>query len=272
MKLLWKERLQQDLGKPLGFSFILVIFGLFLILFLVSPLVMTIFSVSFSDFWSLWADTAVIQSVKTTFLAAFLAVFWGIMSGVPLAYLFARSHFPGKGLLQALVNLPLIIPHTAAGVALIMVFGRYGIWGKLFQNIGVFFTDRLGGVVVAMLFVGVPFLVNTSRQAFESIDTDLEQAARVDGANAWQVFHLITLPLSWKGIVNGAVMMWARGVSEFGAVAILAYHPKVVPVLVFERFQGFGLKAALPVTVFLILVAVLIFLVLNTILALDESQ
>ena len=140
------------------------------------------------------------------------------------------------------------------------------MFGRLFQQVGVVFTDRLAGVVVAMAFVGVPFLVNASRQAFAAIDTDLEYAARVDGASGWQVFRWITLPLAWPGILNGAVMMWARGVSEFGAVAIIAYHPKIVPVLVFERFQGFGLKAALPVTVLLILAAVVVFVLLNTVL------
>ena len=81
----------------------------------------------------------------------------------------------------------------------------------------------------------------------------------VDGASAWQTFWLITLPLAWRGILGGAMMMWARGMSEFGAVVILAYHPKIAPVLVYERFQGFGLAAAQPVAAILILAASIVF-------------
>ncbi|MAT41846.1 MAG: molybdenum ABC transporter permease [Anaerolineaceae bacterium] len=253
-------------------NIIFIILMVLLLLFILTPLIGTIFSISIKDFISLWVDPEVINSIRRTFWAAFLAVFFCGLVGIPTAYLLARFAFPGRGVLQAFVNIPLVIPHTAAGVALLLVFGRYGIFGKFFQQVGIVFTDRLAGVVVAMAFVGVPFLVNASRQAFASIDIDLESAARVDGASGWQVFRWITLPLAWRGILNGAVMMWARGVSEFGAVAIIAYHPKIVPVLVFERFQGFGLKAALPVTVFLILAAVLVFILLSTVLLPREEN
>jgi molybdate/tungstate transport system permease protein len=87
----------------------------------------------------------------------------------------------------------------------------------------------------------------------------MERVALIDGASAWQAFWLVTLPQAWRGVAGGALMMWARGISEFGAVVILAYHPKIVPVLVYERFEGFGLKTALPVAVLLILAAVIVF-------------
>jgi molybdate/tungstate transport system permease protein len=101
---------------------------------------------------------------------------------------------------------------------------------------------------------------------------DYEQAARVDGGGAWQVFWHITLPLAWRGVLSGAIMMWARGISEFGAVVILAYSPKIVPVLIYERFQGFGLSSAQPVAAFLILVVLALFVLLRWLArSLDES-
>jgi molybdate/tungstate transport system permease protein len=114
-----------------------------------------------------------------------------------------------------------------------------------------------------MAFVGLPFLVNAARDAFAQLEPEYEQAALADGASHWQAFLWISLPLAWRGVLTGALMMWARGVSEFGAVVILAYHPKVVPVLVYERFEGFGLAAAQPVAVLLIVSALLVFLLLN---------
>ena len=110
-----------------------------------------------------------------------------------------------------------------------------------------------------MMFVSLPYLVNASRDAFALVDEEMERVALIDGASAWQAFWLVTLPQAWRGVAGGTLMMWARGISEFGAVVILAYHPKIVPVLVYERFEGFGLKAALPVAVLLILAAVIVF-------------
>ena len=160
---------------------------------------------------------------------------------IPLAYLLARRRFRGKRWVEAVINLPVVIPHTAAGVALLMVFGRRGFLGQWLAPLGVTFTDNLGGIVVAMLFVSLPYLVNLSREAFALVDDELERVALTDGASPWQAFWHVTLPLAWRGVLGGAVMMWARGISEFGAVVILAYHPKIVPVLVYERFEGFGL-------------------------------
>lgn len=227
---------------------------------LLAPLINTILSVDPFTFFQLFSDQQVLDSIRLTFGCALAAVLIGLLTAVPMGYLLARYSFPGSDLLQALINLPVIIPHTAAGVALLLVFGRNGIFGQLFATIGITFTDRPAGIIVGMLFVSVPFLVNASREAFAGVDYEMEQASWVDGANHLQMFRYITLPQSWRGITSGALMMWARGVSEFGAVVILAYHPKIMPVLVFERFQGFGLSAALPVTVFLILVSLVIFI------------
>ena len=114
-----------------------------------------------------------------------------------------------------------------------------------------------------MLFVGLPFLVNGARQAFEGVDPELEQMAYSDGASPWQAFTRVTLPLSWRGISSGAVLMWGRGISEFGAVIILAYNPKIVPVLVYERFTAFGLDAVKPVAVLLVAASLAVFLTLR---------
>ena len=164
---------------------------------------------------------------------------------------------------MALINIPVVIPHTAAGVALLLVFGRRGLLGQWLSPLGITFTDNIAGIVVAMIFVSLPYLVNASHEAFSLIDPEFELAACVDGATPWQVFWHITLPIAWRGVMAGAVMMWARGVSEFGAVVILAYNPKIVPVLVYERFQGFGLNSAQPVAGLLIIISLLVFGMLN---------
>jgi molybdate/tungstate transport system permease protein len=122
-----------------------------------------------------------------------------------------------------------------------------------------------------MLFVSLPFLVNAARAAFAMVDPELERVALVDGASHWQAFVYVTLPLARRGIMAGAVMMWGRGISEFGAVVILAYNPKIIPVLVYEYFAGFGLTAALPLTVILILASLCVFVLLQ-ILVMPEKE
>ncbi len=245
------------------FNLLFSLGGGLLVLFVILPLVSTILATTPAAFLNSFTDPEVLHSIGLTFGAAAIATTLALTTGVPLAYLLARHMFRGKRLLEAVINLPVVIPHTAAGVALLLVFGRRGLVGQWLSPLGVTFTDNLGGIVVAMLFVSLPFLVNMSREAFSMVDEELERVAFTDGASQWQAFWHITLPLAWRGVLGGAVMMWARGISEFGAVVILAYHPKIAPVLVYERFEGFGLEAALPVALLLILVALVVFILLR---------
>lgn len=241
------------------FNFIFVFLGGLLLLFIVLPLLSTLLGTTPERFWQALFDPEVLRSLGLTFAAAAVATGLALLTGVPLAYLLARRSFHGKGLVEALVNLPVVIPHTAAGVALLLVFGRYGLLGRWLTPLGITFTDSFGGIVVGMLFVSLPFLVNMSRESFALVDEEFERVAQIDGASIWGAFWYVTLPLAWRGVLGGAVMMWARGISEFGAVVILAYHPKIVPVLIYERFNGFGIGAAQPVATLLIVVAVAVF-------------
>jgi molybdate/tungstate transport system permease protein len=249
--------------KNLLFTVLFSMAGSLLVLFVVLPLVSTILSTTPGAFLKSFGDPEVIHSIGLTFGAAAIATFLALTTGVPLAYILARRSFHGKHLLEAIINVPVVIPHTAAGVALLLVFGRRGLIGQWLSPLGITFTDNLGGIVVAMLFVSLPFLVNLSREAFAMVDEELERVAFTDGASQWQAFWQVTLPLAWRGVLGGAIMMWARGISEFGAVVILAYHPKIVPVLVYERFEGFGLDAAQPIALLLILVALVVFITLR---------
>ncbi len=234
-----------------------------LVLFVVLPLLSLILGAGTSGIADALGDSEVRASILLTFGSAVWATLLALVTGVPLAYLLARFEFPGKRWLEGLVNLPIVVPHTAAGIALLTVFSRNGAAGRALGTIGLDFTDAMAGIVVGMLFVGLPFLVNGAREAFAGVDPELEGMAAVEGASQWQVFTLVTMPLAWRGVASGAVMMWGRGISEFGAVVIIAYHPKIVPVLVYERFSGFGLDAAVPVAVVLVLASLAVFVALR---------
>ncbi len=240
--------------------------GSLLLFFVLWPLLNTLFRTPLGKLAAALTEPDVLRSVGLTFYAAAWATGLAFVTGVPLAYLLARHDFAGKCWVAGILNLPIVVPHTAAGIALLTVFGRQAPAGQALGTIGVQFTDELPGIVVAMLFVSLPFLVNGAREAFALVDPELEGVAQTLGASRWQAFLYVTLPLAWRGVMAGAVMMWGRGISEFGAVVILAYNPKIVPVLVYERFAGFGLTAAEPVAVVLILASLAVFILMQALL------
>jgi len=246
--------------------------GGLLVLYVVVPLASLFLGSTVESLKQSLTDSELIRSLWLTFVAAALATCFAVITGLPLAYLLARYRFRGKRLVEGLMDLPVVIPHTAAGIALLMVFGSHGTIGRFFAPFGVYFTENLAGIVIAMLFVSLPYLVNMSREAFGMVERELEQAALVDGASAFQAIWLVTLPIAWRGVLGGMLLMWARGISEFGAVVILAYHPTIVPVLIFERFEGFGLKAALPVAVVLVIVVLLVFGFLRSLLLSERES
>jgi molybdate/tungstate transport system permease protein len=237
--------------------------GTLLLIFILLPLVSTLLNTTTDGLAGTISDPDVASSIGLTFLASAVATALTLLTGLPLAYLLARYRFRGKRLVESVIDLPLIIPHTAAGIALLMVFGRQGVLGPALAVLGLTFTDSFAGIVVAMAFVSLPYLVNLSREAIRLVEPEMEKVALIDGATPWQAFWHVTLPQAWRGVVSGMLMMWARGISEFGAVVILAYHPKVVSVLIYERFEGSGLTSAQPVALLLILVAVVSFILLR---------
>ncbi len=254
-----------------GMTLTFVLLGAIIFLFIIVPLIKMIVSSDPKILLDTLLDSEVLSSIWLTLYAALIATAVGCILGVPLAYLLARVDFPGKTLVESLIDVPIVVPHTAAGVALLFVFGRNFFAGKAFNAIGVDFIDSTAGIVVAMLFVSIPFLIDSAKEGFKKVDVRLEKVSRTLGASPWQSFFKISFPLAWRSIVAGNIMMWARGISEFGAVIILAYHPMIAPILVYERFETYGLDYARPAAVLLILVCLIIFVVLRTLVYRGEK-
>lgn len=242
------------------FELIVVLLGSCVVLFVVAPLASMVLATSLTDLTQAALNKEVTDSIKLTLAAALFATVFSAAAGVPLAYLLARKSFVGKSILLAVIDLPIIIPHSAAGIALLTVIGRHSVIGRLF---GKGLAGTAAGIAIAMAFVSLPFLVNAAHQAFAAVDIRLEKAARTLGASQCRVFFTISLPLAWRGILSGMILMWARAISEFGAVVIIAYHPMTTPVMVFQRFNDYGLSSARSVAVLLILICVSLFVVLR---------
>ncbi len=242
---------------------IFLLLGIVILAFITVPILKMVLASEPSVLLDTLLDSQVTASILLTLYAALIATIIGFILGVPLAYLLAKSNFRGKRLIEGLIDLPIVVPHSAAGIALLFVFGRNFFMGKAFDAVGIQFLDSLAGIVIAMLFVSVPFLIDSAKEGFKKVDTRLENVARTLGASNWQAFTRISFPLAWRSIVAGNIMMWARGISEFGAVIIIAYHPMIAPVLVYEKFETYGLNYARPVAVILILICLIVFITLR---------
>lgn len=239
--------------------FILVsaILGVLMVLFIIVPLIGSVGS-SLPGLSSAFTDTLTLVAIFTSFYCAFLATAFVFILGVPFAYIFVKYNFVGKRFLDALIDLPILIPHNAAGLALVLVLAPTSPIGKVFSFFGVSFQDNYPGIVMAMAFVSAPFLIRSAQESFESVGNAMEKTARSLGASSFQVFRHVTFPLALRGILVGCLLTWARAVSEFGAVVILAYSPKTAPVLLSDAWNSGGLAAALPISSLLIILAIVI--------------
>ncbi len=248
------------MDKRSPFHWIILILSSLVLLFILAPLIGMVLDTPASDFFETVKDDEVQASVWLTLSVAFMATLFFSFMAVPFAWLMARYDFPGKRMVQGLIDLPVVLPHSAAGIALLGFISRDGLLGKAADTVGLNLVGNPAGIALAMAFVSLSFLINAARDGFESVPERLEKAAMNLGASPVKMFFTVSLPLTWRNIASGFIMMFARGMSEFGAIVIIAYHPMTAPVLIYERFNQFGLSYARPASVFFILVALLIFI------------
>ena len=241
------------------FNTLLFLLGFVILFFLTYPLFKIFIGNEVSTLLSTLKEADVSSSVILTMKVSLYATIFALVTGLPLAYIIARFDFYGKSFLETLVDIPIMIPHTAAGIALLLAFGD-GNMGEFFQSFGISFIGTEAGIMIAMMFLSATFLINGAKEGFKKVDVKLEKVARTLGANPLQVFFAISIPNAKKDIINGCLMMWGRGLGEFGAVVILVYHPMTAPVLIYDRFTSFGLSYSAPVAAVMIILSIFVFL------------
>lgn len=195
---------------------------------------------------SIVADVA--ESLALSLVTTALSLGIAIALGTPLAYALARRAVPGRRLVETIVDLPVVLPPSVAGLALLLVLGRRGPVGGALEPLGIELAFTTAAVVLAQAFVATPFYVRSARTGFAAVERDLEDAARVDGAGEWEVFRAVTLPLAAPAVAAGAVMAWSRALGEFGATIMFAGSvagvTRTLPLLVYAEFGGGSLDSA----------------------------
>lgn len=209
----------------------------FISLPIISLIVWTVSEESWRAMLSPEARAALLLSIKTTSLS--MAVI--LILGTPAAYVLSRASFPGKRLVDSLIDLPAVLPPSAAGIALLLTFGRLGLVGQHLDAFGVQVSFTTAAVVIAEVFVAAHFYVRQAAVGFSQVRREVEEAAMVDGASRFATFTKVTVPLAFPALVAGAMMAWARALGEFGATIIVAGNfqgiTRTVPLAIYSEFQ-----------------------------------
>ncbi len=243
-------------------------FALILIAFVLIPILRLITLPSFNLLMKAFVDKSAISSIVNSLVYSFVTAVLSLLLGVPLAFLMAKRKF-GKleKFVEAIVDLPLAVPHTVAGIALLFIFGRKGIIGSLFyKGFGFRITGTGIAIIIAMMFVSLPYLVDSSKDGFKSVNYELEKASSVLGASSFYTFLKVYLPLSARSVETGFLLTWARAISEFGAVVILAYYPMTAPVKIYDAFTQYNLAVSTAIAAVLLIICLAIFLLLRTVI------
>jgi molybdate transport system permease protein len=197
---------------------------------------------------------AIRLSLQTTCAAAVIIAFFGM----PLAYVLVRWRFPLRGIVNLLVQLPIVLPPSVAGLALLLAYGRRGVVGPALESVGVTLPFTMWAVIMAQVFVAAPFFIRAAQLGFANIPSEIEDAAMVDGASGFSLFLFVTLPLSWRSLVVGLTLAWTRAMGEFGATILFAGRlrgeTETMPLLVYGAFERGDVDGAIWAGIILILI------------------
>ena len=251
-------------GLSLGLSLFFVALVLLLPL---TGLVMNVARLSLTDYWAVISDAQVLAAFRVTLWAAAWASLVNAVCGLLLAWVLVRYRFFGRGMVDALIDLPFALPTAVAGIALAALFAADGWLGRPLAALGVQVAFQPLGIVVAMVFTSIPFVVRAVQPVLEALPRQVEEAAATLGARPWQVFCRVILPLLSPALVSGVVLSFARSLGEFGAVIFIAgnqpFVSKVVSLVIFERLQEFDMPAAAALASVMLALSLLLLLVVN---------
>jgi len=235
---------------------------------LLLPLIGLVTKAPWSDVATIVGQSSFLDAFRLSLVVSITATALALVLGVPLAWVLARSDFPGRNVVRAIALLPMVLPPVVSGTALLMVLGRNGAAGELLDRLfGLTLPFTTAGTVVAALFVSMPFLVLTAEAGFRSGGEQYDEMAAVLGARPWTRFRRVTLPLAYPSILAGAVLCWARALGEFGATITFAGNvegrTRTMPLAVFEALNSSEPGTALVLSMALLAVSITVLVVLR---------
>ena len=265
----WRFR-QPSVLPGFGLALGITLFWLTLIVLIpLAGLAIRSSGLGFAKFWALASDARTLNALRVSFSTAFIAALLNVVFGIVLAWVLVRYRFPGKRVIDAMVDLPFALPTAVAGIALTTLYASNGWVGQFLTPLGIKIAFTPAGIVIALIFVGLPFVTRTVQPVMEEIDREVEEAAATLGANRFQTVFRVLLPGLAPAVLTGFALAFARGIGEYGSVIFIAgnipYVSEIAPLLIVIRLEEFNYPAATAIAAVMLILSFSMLLVINLI-------
>ncbi|RCI37384.1 sulfate ABC transporter permease subunit CysT [Acinetobacter baumannii] len=259
-----RSRVLPGFGLSLGFTLAYVSF---IVLIPLAAVFIKSFGIGWDGLWEILTSERILKSLQLSFSSALIAAFINVVFGLLLAWCLVRYNFPGKRLVDALVDLPFALPTAVAGIALTSLYAPTGWIGQYLEPLGVQVAYTPIGITLALVFIGIPFIVRTVQPVLSDIETELEEAASALVANRWQTITKIILPILLPALFTGFALAFARGVGEYGSVIFIAgnqpFKTEIAPLMIISRLEEYDYAGATTIAAVMLVLSFIILFVIN---------
>ncbi|HCT3836800.1 sulfate ABC transporter permease subunit CysT [Acinetobacter baumannii] len=259
-----RSRVLPGFGLSLGFTLAYVSF---IVLIPLAAVFIKSFGIGWDGLWEILTSERILKSLQLSFSSALIAAFINVVFGLLLAWCLVRYNFPGKRLVDALVDLPFALPTAVAGIALTSLYAPTGWIGQYLEPLGIQVAYTPIGITLALVFIGLPFIVRTVQPVLSDIETELEEAASALGANRWQTITKIILPILLPALFTGFALAFARGVGEYGSVIFIAgnqpFKTEIAPLMIISRLEEYDYAGATTIAAVMLVLSFIILFVIN---------
>ncbi|MEI2555655.1 sulfate ABC transporter permease subunit CysT [Acinetobacter pittii] len=259
-----RSRVLPGFGLSLGFTLAYVSF---IVLIPLAAVFIKSFGIGWDGLWEILTSERILKSLQLSFSSALIAAFINVVFGLLLAWCLVRYNFPGKRLVDALVDLPFALPTAVAGIALTSLYAPTGWLGQYLEPLGIQVVYTPIGITLALVFIGIPFIVRTVQPVLSDIETELEEAASALGANRWQTITKIILPILLPALFTGFALAFARGVGEYGSVIFIAgnqpFKTEIAPLMIISRLEEYDYAGATTIAAVMLVLSFIILFVIN---------
>ncbi|KXZ73354.1 Sulfate transport system permease protein CysT [Acinetobacter venetianus] len=263
-----RSRVLPGFGLSLGFTLAYVSL---IVLIPLSAVFIKSFGIGWDGLWEILTSERILKSLQLSFSAALIAALVNVIFGLLLAWCLVRYSFPGKRIVDALIDLPFALPTAVAGIALTSLYAPTGWIGQYLSPLGIEVAYTPIGITLALIFIGLPFVVRTVQPVLSDIETELEEAASALGANRWQTITKIILPILFPALLTGFALAFARGVGEYGSVIFIAgnqpYKTEIAPLMIISRLEEYDYAGATTIAVVMLILSFAILFLINLVQA-----
>ncbi|MDQ3797396.1 MAG: sulfate ABC transporter permease subunit CysT [Pseudomonadota bacterium] len=261
-----RESVLPGFGITMGFS---LLYLSLLVLLPLSALIIKALNLSWAQLWAVATDPRSLASYRITFSASFVGAAINLIFGLLTAWVLVRYNFPGKKVVDALVDLPFALPTAVAGTSLTSLYAYNGWIGQWFEPFGIRIAYTPLGVMVALIFIGLPFIVRTVQPVLEDLEKEIEEAAASLGAHRWQTFRRVLLPALWPALLTGFALAFARAIGEYGSVVFISgnmpYETEITPLLIITKLEQYDYAGAAALGAVMLVTSFVLLFVINAV-------